>query len=100
MAQCTLTFTMCLNTYSTDEKKVLFIISLLRGNALSWARDIAEKENYPLRKDYDAFKSALSNVYLDQNYRELCETKLNALMQTRSAASYAVAFVTYSALLS
>ena len=35
MAQCTLTFTMCPNTYSTDEKKVLFIISLLCGNALS-----------------------------------------------------------------
>src|SRR5205809_3544899 len=35
MAQCTLTLTMCPNTYTTDEKKVLFVISLLRSNALS-----------------------------------------------------------------
>ncbi len=97
MGQCTLTLTMCPNTYTTDEKKVLFVISLLRGNALSWARDIVEKENHPLRHDYDAFKSALSNVYLDQNYRELCESKLNTLRQTKSAASYAVEFATLSA---
>ena len=42
MSQCTLTFTMCPNTYVTDEHKVLFIISLLRGTAMTWAHDIPE----------------------------------------------------------
>src|SRR5436190_13521591 len=69
ITQCTLTFTMCPNTYSTDEKKVLFIISLLSGNALSWAREIAENEIHLLRT---AFKTAMSNIYQDQNYKELC----------------------------
>ena len=35
MAQCTLTFTMCLNTYSTDEKKVLFI-GIVHYLLVSW----------------------------------------------------------------
>ena len=42
----------------------------------------------------------MSNVYLDQNYRELYQTKLDSLRQTRSAASYAVDFATFSAPLS
>ena len=99
MAQCTLTFTMCPNTYNTDERKVLFVVSLLRGSALSWAREIAENENHLLRNDYTAFKTAMSNVYLDQNYKELCQTKLDSLQQTRSAASYAVEFATLAAAL-
>ena len=91
ITQCTLTFTMCPNTYSTDEKKVLFIISLLSGNALSWAREIAENEIHLLRT---AFKTAMSNIYQDQNYKELCQTKSNSLQQTKSAAFYAVKFTT------
>src|SRR5438477_1021437 len=66
MAQCTLTFTMCPNTYSTDERRFLFVVSLLHGSALSWAKEIAENENHLLRNDYTAFKTAMSNVYLDQ----------------------------------
>src|SRR5204863_5902398 len=57
-------------------------------------------KNYPLRTDYLAFKTAMSDIYLDQNYRELCETKLNALRQTKSAAAYSVEFATLSAPLS
>src|SRR5437667_11376391 len=90
---------MCPNTYN-NEKKVLFVISLLHGIALSWAHDIAENENHPLHKDYAAFKITMSNIYLDQNYKELRETKLNALRQMKSAASYAVEFATLSAPLS
>jgi hypothetical protein len=92
MAQCTLTFTMCPKTYSSNEKKVLFVVSLLRGTALDWARGVAEDEHHPLRNNYPAFKEALSNLYLDRNYKALCETKLLRLKQTKSAAAYAVEF--------
>ena len=95
MAQCTLTFTMYPNTYNTDERKVLFVVSLLRSSE----REIAENENHLLRNDYTAFKTAISNVYLDQNYKELYQTKLDSLQQTRSAASYAVEFATLAAAL-
>src|SRR4030095_4144660 len=90
ITQCTLAFTLCPNTYPDDEKKVLFVISRLRGTALSWAREIVENKEHLLRKDYNAFQSAMANVYLDQNYRDTCETKLNSLRQTKSAAAYYV----------
>ena len=92
MAQCTLTFHMCPNTYVTDEQKVLFIISLLRGTALTWARDIPEQPDHHLRNDYSAFKKALSNLYLDRNLKAACEDKLSRLRQTKSAAAYSVEF--------
>src|SRR5437667_6431513 len=92
MAQCTLTFHMCPNTYVTDEQKVLFIVALLRGTALTWAREILEKPDHPLRNDYPAFKTALSNLYLDRNLKASCEDKLSRLHQTKSAAAYAVEF--------
>ena len=67
MAACSLVFTLCPNTYSTHERKVLFVISRLRGMAMSWARTIAEDPNHPYRKDYPAFKTALSTLYSDCN---------------------------------
>src|SRR5215475_7294158 len=92
IAQCTLTFNMCPNTYVTDEQKVLFIVSRLRGTVLTWAREIPERQDHPFRCDYSAFKSALSNLYLDRNLKAACEDKLSRLRQTKSAAAYAVEF--------
>ena len=83
---------MCPNTYITDEQKVLFIVALLRGTALTWAHEIPEKPDHPLRNDYPAFKTALSNLYLDRNFKASCEDKLSRLRQTKSAAAYAVEF--------
>src|SRR5213078_15719 len=92
IAHCTLTFHICPNTYVTNEQKVLFIFSLLRGSALTWARDIPEQPDHHLRKDYSAFKKALSNLYLDRNLKAASEDKLSRLCQTKSAAAYAVEF--------
>ena len=92
MSQYTLTFTMCPNTYVTDEQKVLFVISLLHGNALTWAHDIPENPEHPLRHDYPAFKAALSNLYLDRNLRTFAEDKLSRLHQTKLVSTYAVEF--------
>jgi len=92
MAACSLVFTLCPNTYSTHERKVLFVISRLRGMAMSWARTIAEDPNHPYRKDYPAFKTALSNLYSDRNLRARNEDKLSHLVQTKSAATYAAEF--------
>src|SRR5437667_7556245 len=94
MAQCNLVITLCPNTHSSDEEKVLFVISRLRGGAMSWARPIAESATHPLRNNYEAFQTALSNLYLDQNYKDLCSAKLRHLKQTKSAAAYSVEFAT------
>ena len=83
---------LCVQILTLRTKKVLFVISFLRGSALSWAPQIPENEDHPLRHDYDAFKTALSNLYLDRNYKALCESKLLRLKQTKSAAAYSVEF--------
>ena len=97
MAQCTLTFAMCPNTYAKGYQKVLFVIALLRGTPLDWARSIAENANHPFYNDYDAFKNALSNIYLDRNVNAASRDKLSTLQQTGSAAAYAVEFQSLTA---
>src|SRR5438045_4896350 len=52
MAQCNLVITLCPNTHSTDEEKLLFVISRLRGDAMSCARPIAEDAAHTLRSTY------------------------------------------------
>jgi Retrotransposon gag protein len=92
MAACSLVFTLCPNTYSRHERKVLFVISRLRGMAMSWARNIVENPEHPYRRDYPAFKAALSSLYSDRNLRARNEDKLSHLVQTKSAAAYAAEF--------
>jgi hypothetical protein len=94
IASVALKFTLCPNTYVTDEHKVLYVISLLRDNAMTWARDIPINERHPLRHDYAAFHAELSNLYEDRNLKASCEDKLSVLSQTKSAADYAVEFQT------
>jgi hypothetical protein len=97
IAQCTLTLTLCPKTYPEDEDRVLFVISCLRGTPLTWAHDIIFDSEHPLRKDYPAFKVALTNLYGDRAYEMECEDKIKHLQQTGSAASYAQTFQTLMA---
>ena len=97
IAQCTLTLTLCPNTYPTDEDRVLFVISCLRGTPLTWAHDIIFDSEHPLRNDYTAFKVTLTNLYGDRAYEMECEDKIKRLEQTGSAASYAQTFQTLMA---
>ena len=94
IASVALKFTLCPNTYVTNEHKVLYVISLLRDNAMTWARDIPINEHHPLRHNYAAFHAELSNLYEDRNLKASCEDKLSVLLQTKSAADYAVEFQT------
>ena len=76
IAQCMLHFTLCTHTYVTDEQKVLFVISNLEGEPLTWAHDIVLDANHPLRRDYSAFKTAFTNIYNDRAYKADAEDKL------------------------
>jgi hypothetical protein len=40
MVQCTLIFSVCPNTYCTDERRVLCVISRLKDEPLTWANEI------------------------------------------------------------
>jgi len=92
LAQCTLTLTLCPISYNSDYKRVFFVISNLRGVPLTWALKVISDEEHSLRNSYAAFLAALTNIYGDRAYELECEDKLNHLIQTGSAASYAQAF--------
>lgn len=94
MMQCELTFEMRPNTYPPDdpEKRVLFIISNLDGNALRWARDIFQNRAHPYRRNYEAFRQALYDMYEDRSFLIRAEDRLATLRQMKSASQYAVEF--------
>ena len=92
MAACSVVFTLCPNTYSKPEGKVLYVVSRLRGLAMNWARPIVENQHHPYRKDYSVFETAISDLYSDRNLQAKNEDKLARLEQTKSAATYAAEF--------
>jgi hypothetical protein len=97
MVQCTLIFSVCPNTYCTDERRVLFVISRLKDEPLTWANEIAIDPAHPLRHDYDRFKQQLTNIYGDRAFKAKSEDQLLSIRQTGSAASYAQKFQSYAA---
>jgi len=92
MSQCLLNFAMSPSRYPDDERKVLFVVSYLRGNARDWARPILDDEKHPYRNDFAAFKKVLDTLYLDRNLKHQARDKLSRLKQTKSAAAYSVEF--------
>lgn len=99
IAQCTLVLTVCPNTYTTEEQRVFFVISHLKGEPLTWARDIITNPFHPLRNDYKAFTQAFANVYGDRAYKLEAEDKIQRLTQTKSASQYAQTFQALAAAL-
>src|SRR6202046_5633756 len=97
MVQCTLIFSVCPNTYCTDERRVLFVISRLKDEPLTWANEIAIDPAHPLRHNYERFKQQLTNIYGDRAFKAKSEDQLLSLRQTGSAALYAQKFQSYAA---
>src|SRR3984885_2378177 len=96
MVQCTLIFSVCPNTYCTDERRVLFVISRLKDEPLTWANEIAIDPAHPLRHNYERFKQQLTNIYGDRAFKAKSEDQLLSLRQTSSAALYAQKFQSYA----
>jgi len=100
MAQCTLLFSARPREYVKDERKILLVISRLRGAPLSWAQKVATDPNHPLRNDWNAFKTALDRIYEDRNSKWKRSHRLLHLQQTGSAEAYAAEFQSLAATLS
>jgi hypothetical protein len=92
ITQCALHITVRTNTFRTEEQRVLFVISCLRGEPLTWAREIVKNRNNPLRHNYEAFEEALTNIYGNRAYKLQAEDKILRLSQTGSASHYAQTF--------
>jgi hypothetical protein len=99
MVQCTLIVSVCPNTYCTDERHVLFVISRLKDEPLTWASEIAIDPAHPFRHNYKRFKQQLTNIYGDRAFKAKSEDQLLSLRQTGSAVLYPQKFQSYSAAL-
>jgi hypothetical protein len=97
MAQCNLLFAACPKQYCDNERKVLLVLSLLRGTAFSGFQAVAADSSHSLRKDWPAFKSSLDKIYQDRNASWKRANKLLDLRQTGSAESYAAEFQSLAA---
>lgn len=82
--------------FATDEKKILFTIGCLSGNALSYVqpfiKDI-EAENKPeILNNYKEFKKLLYDAFGDSNPVINSESAIRSLRQTGSATKYSTEF--------
>lgn len=90
--QCKLVFEAQPSRYPTDRSKVIFVLSLLTGSALSWATPLMESSD-PKLDSLDAFLSEFQRIFDDPDRVRTAEATLQNLHQgNRSAASYASDF--------
>ncbi|XP_040195351.1 protein LDOC1-like [Rana temporaria] len=64
--QCCIYFQMQPAAFTSERKKVLFIINLLTEEALAWASPYVEKDDVVL-DDFDSFVTAMNQVFDDPN---------------------------------
>lgn len=97
LLQCTLLFEMQPQRFPTDRAKIAFIISLLSGRALLWAKTIWEQAG-PATRTLETFAAHFKEVF-DQSANSLSvHDQLYHLKQGRSSvAEYAVKFRTLAA---
>ena len=91
-SKCRLAIQLNPTKYASPESRVLLVASKLTGDAYKYVEDIVDNTSHPLRKDFDAFKEMLDNVYTDRNYRDDCMYQLQNLRQKGSVATYSVKF--------
>ena len=90
--QCRIYFQMNPAPFTTDKKKVLFMINLLTDEALAWASPYVESSNL-LLDNLTNFITAMSLVFDDSNRCATAEARLHSLRQgRRSVAEYTAEF--------
>ena len=89
--------------FPTDEHKVLFASTYLRGPAFEWFNsfltdflnnepDESDNDTVEVTQNYSNFKNKLRQVLGDFDEEHLAERRMQSLQQTRSAANYASKF--------
>ncbi|XP_046707928.1 uncharacterized protein LOC124387560 [Silurus meridionalis] len=94
LAQCSLIFSLQPSSFSTEQAKVAYVITLLSGRALRWAT--AEWENQSLHcSTFTAFREELRKVFGSATPRQdAARSLLSSSQVERSVAEYAADFRT------
>ena len=102
-SQIKLFFGFNVDRFPTDEHKVLFASTYLRGPAFKWFNsflmdflnnepDKRDDNTIEVTQNYSNFKNKLRQVFGDFDKEHLAERRMQSLRQTRSAADYASKF--------
>ena len=85
--------------FQTENQKVIYAATFLRGAAFSWFQPYTEKsENEPLLNNFDLFVNELYSMFGDPNQIASAERQLKKLKQKGPAANYASDFRRIAAL--
>jgi hypothetical protein len=71
--------------YPSDESKVNYALSLLKGPALDWASTVIDA-NDPVLHDYPAFTHKISSLYEEPDKEENAENSISCLRQGKDTA--------------
>ena len=102
-SQIELFFGFNIDRFPTDEHKVLFASTYLRGPAFEWFNsflmdflnnepDKRDDNTIEVTQDYSNFKNKLRQVFGDFDKEHLAERRMQSLRQTGSAADYGSKF--------
>ena len=91
VAQCTLYFEVMGAQFPTPRSKIVFLVSLLEGQAAKWALPLLERSDLVMT-DLTQFHTAFFSMFGEQNPRRKAEDTLRSLRQQGSVADYVTAF--------
>ncbi len=97
LAKMNLIFMISPDRFTTDESKVIYIISRLYGNAMNWAASLIENQD-PCLSDYDAFIAKINSVYGNFDSTFVANQRLRTITQRRlgDVRSYILEFNRYA----
>jgi hypothetical protein len=93
LAHCELNFTAAPGLFLTDDRKIVFIASLLTGITFKWYQAL---EGDPFTQSYPAFRHEFLSAFDDGDLCSCSVAALRKLEQTGSVAEYATNFEVHS----
>jgi len=87
LAKIDLIFALYPDQYLEDEKKVIYIISCLYGNAMNWAATLIENNN-PCLHNYEAFVVRLKAFYGGNDESYVANQMLRRIKQKKHRRSH------------
>jgi hypothetical protein len=84
--------------FETDQSKINYACTYLRGTAGAWIQPHLQNTDSPILASWDAFKTALEKAFGDPDMQATAERGLNVLKQTGATSAYAAEFRRLAAL--
>jgi hypothetical protein len=84
--------------FATEEARIIYACTFLRGTAYAWVQPHLEVANDPILTTWENFKTALQSAFGDPDLQATAERQLSVLKQTGATSAYAAEFRRLAAL--